>query len=130
MEPENLRLEIDGEDVTSECERVDFRLPRLVYEDGDEHDWRKFLGPQGFQITLINPSDRLRSLADGGVTVHEVRITVDGCSLTNPVHFLKEWDANGVRRVFGRLPVDPRTVAMWVPEGDRQDPLADLMRKG
>lgn len=120
MGHEGLRLEIDGDDATSECERVDFKLPRLTYEEDDGHAVMRFLGPQGFQVTLINPSGRLRSLVDGGVAVHEVKITIDGCSLTNPVQFLKEWDAHGVRKVFGCLAVDPLTVAMWVlPKADQ-----------
>jgi len=119
MEREDIRLEIDGEDVTHECERVDFRLPRLAYEEDNGGAVLRFLGPQGFQITLINPSGRLRSLVDGGVAVHEVKITTAGCSLTSPVQFHKEWDADGIRKVFGCLPVDPRTVATWIPEADQ-----------
>lgn len=119
MEREGIRLEIDGEDVTRECERVDCRTPRLAYEEDNGSAVLRFLGPQGFQITLINPSKRLRALVDGGVTVHEVKITKAGRSLTNPVQFHKEWDSGGVRKVFGCLPVDPQTVATWVPEADQ-----------
>jgi len=119
MEQEDLRLEIDGVDVTSECERVDFRLPRMAYEEDNGHAVMRFLGPQGFQITLINPTGQLRSLVDGGVAVRQVKITTSGRSLTNPVQFHKEWDAVGVRKVFGCLPVDPSTVAKWVIEDDQ-----------
>lgn len=120
MGDEAIRLEIDGEDATDECERVDFATPRLVYEEDNGRSALRFLGPQGFQITLINPSNRLRTLVDGGVAVHQVKITCRGLSLTNPVQFHKEWDASGVQKVFGCRPVEPQTVATWVPEPEQQ----------
>lgn len=107
-------LTIDGVDCAGEYDEIDFRIPRLVYEEVTEASFLRFLGPLGFQITVINPGERIRSLVDGGSTAHEVTVTVDGMSLTHPVAFHKEWSVGGVRRVFACLVRDPSSEPQWV----------------
>ncbi|PBC71582.1 hypothetical protein BX265_6192 [Streptomyces sp. TLI_235] len=111
-----IRLLIDGEDYTAEAERIDARLPRLVYEEDNGVAEMRFLGPPGFQLTLINPSDKARSLADGGIAVRDVTISSDGYSITHPTQFHKEWMAGGERRLFGCLARDERAEPRWEPE--------------
>lgn len=113
-------VEIDGEDVTGECERVVFRTPRLVYEENNGHAVLRFLGPAGFQLTLINPSERLLALADGGVAVRQVTLTSRGYSITHPVQFHKRWRCGDEWKVFGCLFRAPSSEARWIPSAGLQ----------
>ncbi|WP_405611372.1 hypothetical protein [Streptomyces sp. NBC_01508] len=114
----DVRLEIGGEDFTAECEELAFGTPRLVYEVGDGGDRMAFMGPAGFQLTLINPTDRARALVDDGATTRTVTITCAGHQITHPARFLKEWTTtDGTRKVFGALAWDPdRDAKKWVTE--------------
>lgn len=117
MGEDGVRLEIDGEDFTAECDEMTFATKRLVYEEDNGHSVRKFLGPAGFQITLINPTDRARALVDGGRTAYTVKIAAAGNSITHPTHFIEEWTTtDGTRKVFGRLAWDIDRDAKWVDE--------------
>ncbi|MFJ3037712.1 hypothetical protein [Streptomyces tendae] len=114
---DDIRLTIDGEDFTSECESVEFGLPRVMYEEGDGRDRVLFCGPAGFQITLINPTDRARALADGRYATRTVTITCQGQQITHPTRFLKDWTTtDGTRKVFGALAWDHDRDAQWVNE--------------
>lgn len=116
MRPDT-RLEIDGEDFTAECDGFVFGIPRLVYEEDDGRSSRWFLGPAGFQITLINPTARARALADGGRATRSVKISAAGNSITHPTQFIEEWTTtDGARKVFGRLAWDTGRDAKWVDE--------------
>lgn len=113
------RIEIDGEDFTAECEEIRWNSPRLVYEEDNGRSTLRFLGPAGFQLTLINPTDRVRALVDEGRTAHTVEITAveAGLSITHPTCFLKEWTTtDGTRKVFGALAWDTERDAKWVNE--------------
>lgn len=113
------RIEIDGEDFTDECEEISFTTKRLVYEEDNGRSVLRFLGPAGFQLTLINPTDRGRALVDEGRTARTVKITAveAGVSITHPTHFLKEWTTtDGTRKVFGALAWDSDCDAKWVNE--------------
>ena len=109
------RLLIDGEDYTAEAERIDFRLPRLVYEEDNGVAEMRFLGPPGFQLTLINPSAKAMALLEAGTAVREVTISAHGCSITHPTQFHKEWMAGDERRLFGCLARDERSEPRWEP---------------
>lgn len=114
---EGIRLEIDGEDFTAECQEFTFGVPRVVYEEDNGRSMRRFLGPAGFQITLINPTDRARALVDGGRAVRAVKIRAAGNSITHSTHFIDEWTTtDGIRKVFGRLAWDTDRDAKWVDE--------------
>jgi len=117
MAVERLRLEIDGEDFTGDCEDVRFSVPRLVYEEDNGRSAVKFLGPAGFQLTVINPSDRVRGLVDGGAVTRTVKLSASGSSITHSTHFHKEWTTtDGVCKVFGSLAWDQAQDAEWVDE--------------
>lgn len=117
MAEQGIRLEIDGEDFTAECEEIRFAVKRLVYEEDNGHSVRRFLGPAGFQITLVSPTDRARALVDGGRVARAVTIAASGNSITHPTHFIDEWaTTDGVRKVFGRLAWDTDRDAKWVDE--------------
>lgn len=108
-------LLVDGTDLSEDFTEARYELPRLIYaEDADIGFWR-FLGPYGFQIALVNPSGRLRALVDGGVSVRELVLTVDGCALAVPVQFHKEWSVGGVPRIFGCLARSADSEPRWVP---------------
>lgn len=110
-------LEIDGEDFTDECESFTFGVPRLVYEEDNGSSRRRFPGPAGFQITLINPSDRAHALVDEGRVARSVKVLAAGYSITHPTHFHEEWTTtDGVRKVFGSLAWDSGRDAKWVEE--------------
>ena len=114
---EDVRLEIDGEDFTAECDEVRFSMPRLVYEEDNGRSLKRFLGPAGFQITLVNPTGRGRALVDGGRATRSVKISAAGNSITHPTHFIEEWTTtDGTRKVFGRLAWDSDRDAKWVDE--------------
>lgn len=114
---EGIRLEIDGEDFTAECDEIRWGIPRVVYEEDNGRSMRRFLGPAGFQITLINPTGRARALADGGRATHTVKIVAAGNSITHPTHFHEEWTTtDGIRKVFGSLAWDQDRDAKWVDE--------------
>jgi hypothetical protein len=114
---EDIRLEIDGEDFTAECDDIVFRTPRVLYEEDDGRSRVLFIGPSGFQITLVNPTDRVRALVDNGRTTRTVKITAAGNSITHPTRFLKEWaTTDGTRKVFGALAWDRDRDAKWVDE--------------
>ena len=113
----DVRLTIDGEDFTAECDEVKFATPRLVYEEDDGASRQRFLGPAGFRLTLINPTDRARALVDDGRSTHTVTITCEGLQITHPTRFLKEWTTtDGTRKVFGALAWDHDRDAQWVDE--------------
>lgn len=119
MVEQGIRLEIDGEDFTAECEGFTFKVPRLMYDEDNGHSMKRFLGPAGFQITLVNPSKRARALVDGGRTTRTVRIVADyaDCSISHPTHFIEEWTTTGgTRKVFGRLAWGSGRDAKWVDE--------------
>lgn len=112
-----VRVEIDGEDFTAECEEIQFATKRLVYEEDNGRSLMRFLGPQGFQITLVNPTDRARALVDDGRATRTVKIFAAGNSITHPTHFLTEWTTtDGTRKVFGALAWDRARDAQWVDE--------------
>lgn len=114
---EDVRLEIDGEDFTAECDEVRFSMPRLVYEEDIGQARKRFLGPAGFQVTLVNPSGRGLALVDGGRVTRSVKISAAGNSVTHPTHFIEEWTTtDGTRKVFGRLAWDSDRDAKWVDE--------------
>ena len=114
---EGVRLEVDGEDFTAECGSFTFGMPRLVYEEDNGRSMRRFLGPAGFQITLINPTGRARALVDGGRVTRTVTITASGNSIAHLTHFIEEWTTtDGTRKVFGRLAWDTDRDAKWVDE--------------
>jgi hypothetical protein len=111
------RIEIDDTDFTGECEDIDFATRRLVYEESNGRSALRFLGPAGFQLTLINPTDQARALVDDGRSTRTVKITCNGHSISHPVRFLKEWTTtDGVRKVFGALAWDTDRDAQWVNE--------------
>lgn len=113
----DIRLEIDGEDFTAECEEFTFGMPRVLYEESNGNNRRAFLGPTGFQVTLINPSERVRALVDGGRAARMVKIVAAGNSVTHATHFIDEWTTtDGVRKVFGRLAWDSDRDAKWIDE--------------
>lgn len=117
MGEDGVRLEIDGADFTAECDEMTFATKRVVYEEDNGRGMRRFLGPAGFQITLINPTDRARALVDGGRTAYAVKIVAAGNSITHPTHFIEEWTTtDGTRKVFGRLAWDTGRDAKWVDE--------------
>lgn len=117
MSEDRIRLEIDGEDFTAECDEVRFATRRLVYEEDNGRSLKRFLGPAGFQITLINPSERARTLVDGGTVTRTVKLTSAGCSITHPTQFREEWTcSDGTRKVFGSLAWDHDRDAKWVDE--------------
>ncbi|QDN57391.1 hypothetical protein [Streptomyces sp. S1D4-20] len=114
---DDCRIEIDGEDFTAECEEITFATKRLVYEEDNGRSRMAFLGPAGFQLTLINPTDRARALVDDGAATRSVRIICSGNSITHPTRFLKEWTTtDGTRKVFGALAWDSDRDAKWVNE--------------
>jgi hypothetical protein len=114
---DDIRLEIDGEDFTAECESFEFKTPRLVYEEDTGSCRKVFLGPAGFQITLINPTQRARALVDGGRTIRMVKILACDLSITHSTHFIDEWTTtDAVRKVFGRLAWDIDCAAKWIDE--------------
>jgi len=109
-------LVVDGTDFSEDFSEARVDLPRLIYTEAADTGAFRFLGPYGFQITLVDPSDRLRALVDGGMAVREVVLTVDGCALAVPVQFHKEWDVSGVTRVFGCLARSADSEPRWVPQ--------------
>lgn len=112
-----IRLEIDGEDFTNECDDIVFRTPRVVYEEDDGRNQLLFSGPAGFQLTLINPSDRARALVDDGVTKRMVTLTCAGSQISHATRFFKEWTTtDGMRKVFGALAWDQDSDARWIDE--------------
>ncbi|MFM9629362.1 hypothetical protein ACKI10_17265 [Streptomyces galilaeus] len=114
---DGMRLEIDGEDFTTECEEVRFATPRLAYEEDNGSSRLRFLGPAGFQVTLINPTGRALALVDDGRTTRTVKITASGMAVTHPTRFHREWTAtDGTRKVFGSLAWDHARDAQWVDE--------------
>jgi hypothetical protein len=114
---DDVRLQIDGEDFTAECDDFTFKLPRLAYEEDNGRSVVRFLGPAGFQITLVSPTDRARALVDGGRATRMVKISAAGNSISHPTHFIEEWTTtDGTRKVFGRLAWDTERDAQWVNE--------------
>lgn len=113
------RLEIDGRDVTEECDSFQVTTPRLVYSTDDGKNMLRFLGPQGFQLIVTNPSDGLRALAGDTDTVRQVKVAVEGHSITHPTQFRREWvdQNNGERKLFGCLASNRDNEAQWLKEG-------------
>ncbi|KOV86058.1 MULTISPECIES: hypothetical protein [unclassified Streptomyces] len=118
MSDEIVRLVIDGVDFDCTYDSVFFSMPRAVHEvPGEWRAARRVLGPASFTILINNPTDRLYSLVDGGLAVHQVKVTMNGYSITHPTHFHEGWvGANGVRKMFGSLAVDREREAKWVQE--------------
>lgn len=114
---DSCRIEIDGEDYTGDCEDIKFATRRLAYGESNGRSVLRFLGPAGFQITLVNPTGRVRALVDDGRTTRIVKIVCGGNSITHPTRFLKEWTTtDGTRKVFGALAWDTERDAQWVNE--------------
>ncbi|WP_199572758.1 hypothetical protein [Streptomyces murinus] len=117
---EKMRLIVDGVDLTEEYGNAEISVPRAVREIPLEEGSRyHVLGPASFTILIVNPSDRLYALVDGGNAVHEVKLVADWVnnSITHPTHFHKGWvGADGVRKMFGSLAVDRDAETKWVQE--------------
>jgi hypothetical protein len=130
------RLEIYGQDYTDDCDDLKVGTPSLVYADWYDGSGaqRRHLGPKGFEITLIGPSQRLCALADGGDQIRVVKVTCAGQSIQAPVLFHEEWvGRDGVRKMFGSLYVDPDREPTWVAEPDNdggQRPLTPAAKEG
>jgi hypothetical protein len=114
LSADEVTLLIDGVDCAGEFEAVDQRTPNLIYEEVTDTACLRFLGPPGYQISIVNPSRRLLDLVDGGAVEHQVTAVVQGMSITHPVQFLKEWRVDGGTRMFGRLAQDDQSRAQWV----------------
>ncbi|NUO42428.1 MAG: hypothetical protein HOV82_10350 [Streptomyces sp.] len=113
----DVRLTVDGEDFSSEYQAVEFGTPRVIYEEDDGRSRVLFMGPAGFQLTLVNPSERARALVDDGRTTRTVTITCAGQQITHPTRFHQEWTTtDGTRKVFGALAWDNDRDAKWVDE--------------
>jgi hypothetical protein len=135
-EPKAWRLEIYGRDYTDDCDDINVQMPALVHEvpRSDGAGQRRYLGPRGFEITLVGPSERLRSLVDGGYQIRVVKVTVGGQSIQAAVLFHEEWvDRDGVRKIFGSLYVDRDREPKWVTEpsnDEGQRPLTLATKEG
>lgn len=118
MSEQETRLTIDAVDFTGEYEAVAIATPRASYlipDDGAAPVW--VLGPAGFTLLISRPSDRLYALVATGATVREVKVTVNGLSITHPTQFHRGWvGADGVRKMFGTLALDLEREAKWVEE--------------
>lgn len=114
------RLRVDGEERTDDCDGLDISMPSLVYDVPHDGRWeRRVLGPRGFSVLIVNPSERLRALVDDGQAVHQVTVTASGQALPVPVQFHMEWvERTGVRKMFGSLAVDRDSGPKWVTESD------------
>ncbi|KOG21808.1 hypothetical protein [Streptomyces viridochromogenes] len=129
------RLTVGGQDYTDDCDDIDVQMPALVYDvpHDDGRAQRRHLGPKGFSITLTQPSERLRSLADGGHHIRIVKVAFEDQAIRVPVVFHEEWvDRDGVRKMFGSLYVDPDREPKWVTEptdGGRR-PLTLVTKEG
>jgi hypothetical protein len=115
---DGMRLVVDTVDLTDECQDFEIHTPAMVHEIPDEEPWtNRVLGPAGFTILINRPSDRLYALIDGGQTVRDTKVIVNGYSITHPTHFHKGWvGADGVRKMFGSLAPDREREAKWVEE--------------
>lgn len=115
-----LRLLVDGVDLSGEYDTVEASTPRAVHVvPTDSGARRQVLGPASFTVLVSGPSDRLFALVDGGKQVHEVKLVADGISnsITHPAHFHWGWvDQDGVRKMFGSLAPDREREAKWVEE--------------
>jgi hypothetical protein len=107
-------LLIDGVDCAGEFAAVDQRIPNMIYEELADADVLRFLGPTGYQISIVNPSRRLLDLVDGGAIRHQVTVALRGAAITHTVQFLKSWEVDGGIRMFGRLAQDDQSRAQWV----------------
>jgi hypothetical protein len=114
LSSDSVALTIDGGECAGEFEQLDIDMPRLTYGELTDTGVLRFLGPAGFQVTVIGPSGRIRALVDGGTAVRHLTITMDGQSITHPVQFHKEWTAGGVIKVFGCLARDRDSEPQWV----------------
>lgn len=113
----DVRVEIDGVDYTGDCGEVHCATPRLLYTEDDGQHLKRFAGPQGFQVTMTRPSERLLSLVDGGRSTHSVTVRAEGWAITHSTRFVSEWtSSDGVRKVFGCLAWDLQNDARWVEE--------------
>ncbi|MFJ7269429.1 hypothetical protein ACIQV3_22755 [Streptomyces sp. NPDC099050] len=113
----DVRVVIDGVDYTDDCDEVRCATPRVLYDEDDGQHVKRFAGPQGFQLTLVGPSERLLALVDGGRTTHSVTIRAEGVAITHTTRFVAEWTcSNGLRKMFGCLAWDPQNDARWVEE--------------
>jgi hypothetical protein len=130
------RLEIYGQDYTDDCDNLKVSTPALVHADWYDGDGaqRCHLGPRGFEITLVGPSERLRALVDGGYQIRVVKVTVGGQSIQAAVLFHEEWvGRDGVRKIFGSLYVDRDREPKWVTEpsnDEGQRPLTLATKEG
>lgn len=130
------RLEIYSQDYTDDCDDIKISAPSLVYDtwyDGTGAQ-RRHLGPRGFEITIVGPSERLRALVDDGDQVRVVKVTIGGQSIRVPVLFHEEWvDRSGVRKIFGSLYVDRDREPKWITEpsnDEGQRPLTLATKEG
>jgi hypothetical protein len=114
----DIRLVVDGVDLTGEYKDFETATPRARYLVPDEARAASWvLGPAGFTILIVEPSDRLYALVDGGRAVRDTKVIVNGHSITHPTHFHKGWvGADGVRKMFGSLAPDREREAKWVEE--------------
>ncbi|MFF7096417.1 hypothetical protein ACFY9A_29080 [Streptomyces rubradiris] len=113
-----VRLVIDSVDFTGEYENVEIATPRErhLIPDGSEAPLY-VLGPAGFTILISRPSDRLYAFVASGYTTRDVKVTVNGLSITHPTHFHKGWvGTDGIRKMFGSLAIDYEREAKWVQE--------------
>jgi hypothetical protein len=110
-------LEIDGRRVLmgDDCAGFSFGMPNLVYEEDNGAAVVRFLGAQGFQLTILDPSERLRALR--GAALHTVKVTSQGMSITHVVQFREEWTgSDGTRKLFASLANERDAIAKWGPE--------------
>lgn len=131
------RLEIYGQDYTDDCDELKLSKPVLVYDDWYDGPGgqRRHVGPGGFAITLIGPSERLRALVDDGDQIRVVKVVCAGQSIQAPVVFHEEWvDRSGVRKIFACMYNDRDREPKWVTEepvsNGGQRPLTLAVKEG
>lgn len=112
------QLTVDSVPFTGEYTGIDANTPRAVHDIPDDGEWiSRVLGPASFTVLIVNPSDRLYALVDGGRAVRDVKLAANGYSITHPTRFYKGWaGADGVRKMFGSLAIAPESEAKWVQE--------------
>lgn len=130
------RLKIGGQDYTDDCDDIRLSKPALVYDDWYDGPGgrRRHLGPGGFAITLIGPSERLRALVDDGDQIRVLKVSFADQSIQVPVLFHEEWvDRSGVRKIFGCMYNDRSRDPKWVTEpnsDEGQRPLTLAVKEG
>lgn len=130
------RLKIGGQDYTDDCDDIKISTPALVYDSWYDGSGalRRHLGPKGFEITVIGPSERMRALVDDGDQIRVVKVTFADQSIQVPVLFHEEWiDRSGVRKIFGCMYSDRSRDPKWVTEpnsDEGQRPLTLAAKEG